>query len=72
MRIGLSTILTLIGLALLLRIIDVDLPGVDDYRMGVLFTIVGVASLLLIVAMNAMRRQQTTRVIEHESEHESR
>lgn len=71
MRIGLGTVLTLLGLTLLLRIINVDLPGVDDYKLGILLTVVGVVSLILVVTMTAARRRET-HVIEHESEHESR
>jgi len=66
MGIGLGIVLTLVGLILLMQVVNVDVPWVDDYRLGVLLVIVGVVELVLVVIMNATRRNTT--VVEHEHE----
>ena len=66
MGIGLGIVLTLVGLILLMQVVNVDVPWVDDYRLGVLLVIVGVVELVLVVIMNATRRSTT--VVEHERE----
>ena len=66
MGIGLGIVLTLVGLILLMQVINVDVPWVDDHRLGVLLVIVGVVELVLVVIMNATRRSTT--VVEHERE----
>jgi len=65
MGIGLGIVLTLIGLTLVLHVVNVDLPYVDDYQLGLLLLIVGVVALLLVVTLNAMRRR-STQVVEHD------
>lgn len=67
MSIGLGIALTLVGLVLLLGVVDVDIPWVDDYGLGVLLTIVGVVAVVLVMSMSAMRRR-STHVIEREHE----
>jgi hypothetical protein len=67
MGIGSGIALILAGLVLLLGVINVDIPRVDDYGLGVLLTIVGVVSIVLVVGMNAMRRR-STHVIERDRE----
>jgi hypothetical protein len=66
MGIGLGIVLTLVGLILLMQVVNVDVPWVDDHRLGVLLVIVGVVELVLVVIMNATRRSTT--VVEHEHE----
>ena len=64
MGIGPGIGLLLAGLVLVLRVVNVDLPWVDDYRLGVLLVVLGVVSLVLtLVAWGTARTR--TRVIEH-------
>ena len=65
MGIGLGIVLTLIGLTLVLHVVNVDLPYVDDYQLGLLLLIVGVVALLLVLTLNAMRGR-STQVVEHD------
>lgn len=59
MGIGTGIALLLVGLILLLGVVEVDLPWVDDYALGLLLTIMGVVALVLVFAMNATRRRST-------------
>lgn len=65
MGIGTGIALLLFGLILLLRVVNVDLPWVDDYRLGVLLTILGLVSLVLVMTLGASRRR-STHVIDRE------
>lgn len=59
MGIGTGIALLLIGLTLTLRVVEVDIPWVDDYRLGILLTIMGVGAIALVLVMTSMRRRQT-------------
>jgi cell division protein FtsW (lipid II flippase) len=65
MSIGTGIVLLLFGLILMLGVVDVDLPWVDDYRLGVLLTILGVVALVLVMTIGTARRG-TTHVIERD------
>lgn len=65
MGIGLGIVLTLLGLILVLDVINVDLPYVDDHQLGILLVVMGVAALVIVLCMSAMRRR-STRVIERD------
>lgn len=67
MGIGTGIVLLLFGLILVLQVVQVDLPWVDDYRLGVLLTILGAVSLILVMSVNASRRR-STHVIERDRE----
>lgn len=67
MGIGLGIGLTLVGLTLVLRVFEFDVPGVDEYRLGVLLTVMGLVSLVLAIVLNTTRRR-STHVIERERE----
>ena len=57
MSIGFGIGLLLLGLILVLRVVQVDLPFVDDYRLGVLLVILGIAAVVLtLVAWGRARR----------------
>jgi hypothetical protein len=59
MGIGTGIALLLFGLILVLRVVEIDLPFVDDYRLGILLTILGVVSLVLVMTLGATRRRST-------------
>lgn len=65
MGIGTGIALLLFGLILVLRVVEIDLPWVDDYRLGVLLTILGVVALVLVMMLGASRRR-ATHVIDRE------
>ena len=65
MGIGLGIVLTLLGLILVLHVVNVDLPYVNDYQLGILLVVMGVAALVIVLTMSAMRRR-STRVIERD------
>jgi len=65
MSIGLGIALLLFGLILLLGVVDVDLPWVDDYRLGILLTILGVVALILTMVLGTSGRR-STHVVERE------
>jgi hypothetical protein len=67
MSIGLGIALLLFGLILLLGVVDVDLPWVDDYRLGILLTILGVVALILTMTLGTAGRR-STHVIERDRE----
>jgi hypothetical protein len=62
MSIGFGIGLLLIGLILVLRVVQVDLPYVDDYRLGVLLVILGIVAVLLTLL--AWNRTTRSHVIE--------
>jgi hypothetical protein len=47
MTIGAGITLIVLGLILLLRVVEVDLPYVDDYALGILLTLAGIAGIVL-------------------------
>jgi hypothetical protein len=47
MTIGAGITLIVIGLILLLGVIEVDIPYVDEYALGVLLTLAGIAGIVL-------------------------
>jgi hypothetical protein len=67
MGIGLGIVLTVIGLALVMEVVNADLPWFDDYRLGVVLIVMGVTELLLVVITTAVRRGSTAPVIEHDA-----
>ena len=71
MALGLGFILLLAGLVLVLDVIAYDIPRVDDYQLGVLLIIVGVAAIVLTLVMGAMRTRRAT-IEEHHYDHAPR
>ena len=67
MSIGLGIVLLLFGLILLLGVVNVDLPFVEDYQLGILLTVLGVVALILTMVLGASRRR-STHVVEREHE----
>ena len=59
MSIGLGIGLLLAGLVLALRIFTFDFTWVDEYRLGILLTIIGIVSIVLSLIMHSMRRRST-------------
>jgi hypothetical protein len=68
MGIGVGIVLVLAGLILLLGVVQLDIPFIDDYTLGVLLTIVGVVSIALVMFMASKGRRSTTQVIETKRE----
>ncbi|MFL6089672.1 MAG: hypothetical protein ACJ71Z_05980 [Aeromicrobium sp.] len=56
MGIGTGIVLLLLGLILLLGVVNVDLPWIDDYQLGLLLTILGAVALVLVMVLGARRR----------------
>lgn len=65
MSIGAGIALLLAGLVLTLRIFTFDLTWVDEYRLGILLTMLGVVSLVLSVVMHATRSKSTHIIERH-------
>lgn len=59
--------LMVVGLIFSQRIVTWDIPHVDEYRLGVLLTILGAVAVVLSVIMYLSRRR-TTHVIERRNE----
>ena len=74
MTIGAGITLIVIGLILLLGVIEVDIPYVDEYALGVLLTLAGIAGIVLSLTVWRSRsttiypRGRTTRVVERHVE----
>jgi len=73
MTIGAGITLIVLGLILLLGVIQVDIPFVDDYALGVLLTLAGIAGIVLSLTVWRGRSWTTyggggTRVIERHVE----
>ena len=66
MSIGAGITLIVLGLIFLLRVVQVDIPYVDEYTLGVLLTLAGIACIVL--SLTVFRRGRTTRVIEERRE----
>lgn len=56
MAIGTGIVLLLLGLILLTGVVNVDIPAVDDYQLGILLAIVGALALVLSLVVGARRR----------------
>ena len=65
MSIGAGIGLLLAGLVLTLRIFTFDLTWVDEYRLGVLLTFLGIISLVLSLVLQMNRRRQTHIIERH-------
>ena len=71
MTIGAGITLIVLGLILLLGVIQVDIPYVDEYALGVLLTLAGIAGILLSLTVWRSRPVTTypgTRVVERRVE----
>jgi hypothetical protein len=66
MAMGIGTGITLIvlGLVLLMHVIQVDIPWVDEYTLGLLLALAGVTCVLLSATLLNPRRRRVTRVVE--------
>lgn len=62
MSIGAGIALIVFGLVLLLGVITVDIPYVDERTLGVLLTLAGIACIVL--TLTVFKRGSTTRVID--------
>ena len=71
MTIGAGITLIVLGLILLLGVIEVDIPYVDEYALGVLLTLAGIAGIVLSLTLWRGRSVTTgpgTRVVERRIE----
>jgi hypothetical protein len=72
MNIGAGIALVVIGLILLLGVVEVDIPWVNDYAVGVLLTLAGVVVVVLTLFLGTRiwtaRRGSGTRVVERRVE----
>ena len=69
MSIGAGIALVVIGLILLLGVVEVDIPWVNDYALGVLLTLAGVVAIVLTLFLGRrVRRGSGTRVVERRVE----
>jgi hypothetical protein len=74
MTIGAGITLIVIGLILLLGVIEVDIPYVDEYALGVLLALAGIAGIVLSLTVWRNRsvttypEGRTTRVVERHVE----
>lgn len=66
MSIGAGITLIVLGLVFLLRVVQVDVPYIDEYTLGVLLTLAGIACIVL--SLTVFRSGRTTRVIEERRE----
>ena len=67
MTIGAGITLIVLGLILLLGVIQVDIPYVDEYALGVLLTLAGIAGIVLSLTV-WRSRYSGTRVVERRVE----
>lgn len=66
MGIGVGIALLLVGLILVLGVVNVDIPYVEDYQLGVILIIVGILGIVL--TMMIWNRARSTRVVEERRE----
>lgn len=59
MGIGTGIVLLLFGLILLMGVVNLDIPFVEDYQLGILLTVLGVVALILVVTLGGARRRST-------------
>ncbi|MFL6089139.1 MAG: hypothetical protein ACJ71Z_03255 [Aeromicrobium sp.] len=74
MTIGAGITLIVLGLILLLGVVQVDIPFINEYALGVLLTLAGIAGIILVLTVGRGRawgwnstyveRRPTTRVVE--------
>jgi hypothetical protein len=70
MTIGTGITLIVIGLIFLLGVIQVDIPFIDEYALGVLLTLAGIATIVLMMTWGRSRHTTyvqpggSTRVVE--------
>lgn len=58
MGIGFGIGMVLVGLVLVLRVVEIDIPYVDDYSLGVLLVVLGIVGIVLtLLAWNRTRSQ---------------
>lgn len=62
MTIGTGITLIVIGLIFLLGVIQVDIPFIDEYALGVLLTLAGIAAIVLMLTWGRTRWGHTTYV----------
>lgn len=62
MGIGFGIGMVLVGLVLVLRVVQVDIPFVDDYSLGVLLIVLGIVGIVL--TLMAWSRTSRSHVIE--------
>lgn len=67
MNIGAGITLTVVGLILLLGVVEVDIPWVNEYALGVLLTLAGVVAVVLTLTVYR-RGIRGTRVVERRVE----
>ena len=66
MSIGAGITLIVLGLVLLLRVVQVDVPYIDEYTLGVLLTLAGIACIVL--SLTVFKGGRTTHIIEERRE----
>jgi uncharacterized membrane protein YidH (DUF202 family) len=62
MGIGFGIGMVLVGLVLVLRVVEVDIPYVDDYSLGILLIVLGIIGIVL--TLMAWNRTSRSHVIE--------
>jgi hypothetical protein len=68
MTIGAGITLIVLGLILLLGVVEVDIPYVDDYALGILLTLAGIAGIVLSLTVWRRATSPGTRVVERQVE----
>lgn len=58
MALGLGVVLVVIGAALMWAL-DVNISFIDDFTLGLILFIVGIAAIILSLVLNAQRRRTT-------------
>jgi Domain of unknown function (DUF6458) len=71
MPLGLGIVLLLAGLILVLEVVTYDLPYVADETLGWLLILVGALTVVLTLALGAVRSRRAT-IEEHHYEHDAR
>lgn len=70
MTLGTGITLIVIGLIFLLGVVEVDIPYIDEYALGVLLTLAGIAAIVLLLTWGRshgttyVQRSGGTRVVE--------
>jgi len=71
MSIGAGITLIVIGLIFLLGVVQVDVPLIDEYTLGILLVLGGIAAIVLTMTLGR-RGTTTTRVVERPAVSEPR
>lgn len=66
MGIGFGIGMLLVGLVLVLGVVNVDIPYVEDYQLGVILIVLGILGIVL--TMIAWNRARSSRVVEERRE----